>query len=82
MLANVILLSGYSASCHSLRYLVGGYLDSFHGKSLRFRLWSWANWLNARHARWAWASLLVVGSTDAYIRLLAMGVLQDPRIVF
>jgi hypothetical protein len=82
MLANVILLSGYSASCHSLRYLVGGYLDSFHQKSLRFRLWSWANWLNARHARWAWASLLVVGSTDAYIRLLAMGVLQDPRIVF
>jgi len=82
MLANVILLSGYSASCHSLRYLVGGYLDSFHGKSLRFRLWSWANALNARHARWAWASLLVVGSTDAYIRLLAMGVLHDPRIVF
>ncbi len=82
MLANVILLSGYSASCHSLRYLVGGYLDSFHGKSLRFRLWSWANWLNARHARWAWASLIVVGSTDAYIRLLAMGVLHDPRIVF
>ena len=82
MLANVILLSGYSASCHSLRYLVGGYLDSFHGKSLRFRLWSWANALNARHARWAWASLIVVGSTDAYIRLLAMGVLHDPRIVF
>ena len=25
---------------------------------------------------------IVVGSTDAYIRLLAMGVLQDPRIVF
>jgi hypothetical protein len=81
MLANVILLSGYSASCHSLRYLVGGYLDSFHGKSLRFRLWSWANWLNVRHARWAWASLVVVGLTDVYIRLLAMGVLHDPRWV-
>ena len=82
MLANVILLSGYSASCHSLRYLVGGYLDSFHGKSLRFRLWSLANRLNARHARWAWTSLIVVGSTDLYIRLLSMGVLTDPRIVF
>ena len=81
MLANVILLSGYSASCHSLRYLVGGYLDSFHGKSLRFRLWSWANALNARHARWAWASLIVVGLTDLYIRLLSMGVLTDPRWV-
>src|SRR5213594_1059522 len=82
LLDNVVLLSGYSASCHSLRYLVGGYLDSFHRASLRYRLWSWANWLNARHARWAWASLIVVGCTDAYIRLLAMGVLQDPRIVF
>jgi len=81
MLANVVLLSGYSASCHSLRYLVGGYLDSFHGKSLRFRLWSWANALNARHARWAWASLIVVGLTDLYIRLLSMGVLTDPRWV-
>ena len=81
MLANVVLLSGYSASCHSLRYLVGGYLDSFHGKSLRYRLWSWANWLNARHARWAWASLIVVGLTDLYIRLLSMGVLSDPRWV-
>ena len=79
MLANVLLLSGYSASCHSLRYLVGGYLDSFHGKSLRFRLWTWANALNARHARWAWASLVVVGLTDLYIRLVAAGVIVDPR---
>ncbi len=79
MLANVVLLSGYSASCHSLRYLVGGYLDSFHRRSLRYRLWSWANALNARHARWAWTSLIVVASTDLYIRLLSLGVLADPR---
>ena len=79
MLANVVLLSGYSASCHSLRYLVGGYLDSFHRRSLRYRLWSWANVLNARHARWAWTSLIVVASTDLYIRLLSLGVLADPR---
>jgi hypothetical protein len=38
--------------------------------------------LNARHARWAWTSLIVVASTDLYIRLLSMGVLTDPRIVF
>src|SRR2546426_7796553 len=38
LLLNVVLLSGYSASCHSLRYLVGGYLDSFHRASLRYRL--------------------------------------------
>ena len=43
-------------------------VDSFHGKSLRFLLWSWANWLNARHSRWALSSLTSVGLTDVYIR--------------
>lgn len=82
MLANVVLLSGYTFGCHAARYLVGGYLDSFHGASLRFRLWSWATRLSVQHSRWAWASLVVVMGTDLYIRLLAMGVLADPRIVF
>jgi hypothetical protein len=75
----VILLSGYTFSCHSARYLVGGYLDSFHRASLRYRLWAFSNRLNARHNRWAWASLVVVGLTDVYIRLNAMGVIVDPR---
>ena len=79
MLANVVLLTGYTFGCHSARYLVGGYLDSFHRASLRFRLWSLANRLNARHNRWAWASLVVVGLTDLYIRLVANGVIVDPR---
>lgn len=82
MLANVLLLSGYTLSCHSARYLVGGYLDSFHRASLRFRLWTLSNRLNARHNRWAWASLVVVGLTDLYIRLVASGVIVDPRILF
>jgi len=81
MLVNVLLLTGYTLSCHSARYLVGGYLDSFHRASLRFRLWSFSNRLNARHNRWAWASLVVVGLTDLYIRLVAMGVFADPRWV-
>ena len=79
MVANVLLLSGYTLGCHAARYLVGCYLDSFHGKSLRFRLWSWANQLNARHSRWAWFSLFSVMLTDLYIRLAAMGVITDLR---
>ena len=79
MLANVVLLTGYTFSCHSARYLVGGYLDSFHRASLRFRLWSLSNRLNRSHNRWAWASLVVVGLTDLYIRLVAAGVIADPR---
>ncbi len=81
MLANVLLLTGYTFGCHSARHLVGGSLDSFHRASLRFRLWSWATSLNAQHSRWAWASLVVVAFTDLYIRLLAAGVLTDLRFV-
>jgi hypothetical protein len=82
MLANVVLLSGYTFGCHAARYLVGGYLDSFHGKSLQFRLWEFANRLNAHHSRWAWFSLFSVALTDLYIRLNAAGVISDPRVIF
>jgi len=43
MLGNVLLITGYTFSCHAGRYLLGGYLDSFHGKSIRFLLWTWAS---------------------------------------
>jgi hypothetical protein len=82
LLGNVVLLTLYSLSCHSCRYLCGGYLDSFKGKPLRYRLWSWANKLNERHALYAWLSLFSVLIADLYVRLLAMGVISDPRIVF
>ena len=81
MLANVVLLTGYTFGCHAARYLVGGYLDSFHGKSLRFRLWELTTKLNERHSRWAWFSLFSVMLTDLYIRLNAAGLIVDPRWV-
>ena len=80
MLANVILLTIYSMSCHVARYLVGGHLSSFHRASLRFRLWSLATRLNVRHGRWAWLSLFSVIITDVYIRLVAAHAIQDLRI--
>jgi hypothetical protein len=82
MVANAALLSLYSLSCHSCRYLCGGYLDSFRNAPLRFRLWRLTNRLNVRHAPFAWVSLFGVALTDLYIRLVASGVIVDPRIVF
>jgi hypothetical protein len=79
MLANVVLLSLYSLSCHSCRYLAGGYLDVFHNARLRFRLWSMTNRLNEHHALFAWVSLWGVALTDVYIRLVSMGVIRDVR---
>jgi hypothetical protein len=82
LVANAALLSLYSFSCHSCRYLCGGYLDSFKDAPIRYRLWRAANRLNARHGLYAWISLFGVALTDVYVRLVATGVVQDPRIVF
>jgi hypothetical protein len=82
LFANAALLSLYSISCHSCRYLCGGYLDSFRQAPLRYRLWRLTNRLNERHALFAWVSLFGVALTDLYVRLVAMGVIRDPRILF
>lgn len=81
MVANVVLLSGYSLSCHSCRHICGGHVDTFSRAPVRFRLWSWVSRLNERHGAWAWASMVVVALTDVYIRLVAMGVIRDLRIL-
>ena len=85
MLANVILLSGYTFGCHSLRHLVGGSLDCYSTARLgmaRLRAWKWVTVLNERHPLWAWASMFSVVITDIYIHLLHVGAFADPHIVF
>jgi hypothetical protein len=82
-LVNVILLTGYSLSCHSLRHLVGGRLDCFsctRRQQVRYTLWQRLTSLNRHHMAWAWASLISVTSADLYVRLLALGVITDPAI--
>ncbi len=79
---NSTLLTLYTLSCHSCRHLCAGHLDSFQGKALRWRLWRWTNTLNPRHPAFAWVSLVVVALADLYVRLVAAGVIVDPRIVF
>ncbi len=82
MLANVILLSLYTFSCHSLRHLAGGHLDCytcvFAGR-VRHRLAAGLNRLNPSHGVWAWTSMFSVALTDVYIRLVATGILHEPR---
>ncbi len=82
LVANAALLSLYTLSCHSCRYLCGGYLDTFKQAPVRYRLWRLTGRLNARHATFAWVSLFGVALADLYVRLVAMGIIQDPRIVF
>ncbi len=78
---NVILLGGYTLGCHSLRHLVGGFLNSFSKAPLRYKAWSCVTCLNNRHQMWAWFSLFWVGFSDVYVRLCAAGVWRDVRII-
>ncbi len=82
LVVNAALLSLYSFSCHSCRYLCGGYLDSFKDAPIRYRLWRLTNRLNERHGLFAWVSLFGVALADLYVRLVATGVISDPRVVF
>jgi len=81
MLANILLLSAYTFSCHSCRHVCGGHVDAFSRAGLRHRLWEAVSRLNERHGAVAWASMISVALTDLYIRLVAMGVLHDIRIL-
>jgi hypothetical protein len=83
MLTNVVFLSGYTFGCHSVRHLIGGSVNSYStapmGK-LRHELWKLSTKLNERHMLFAWLSLFSVGLTDFYIRMVASGAFQDPRL--
>src|SRR3954447_24632468 len=50
---NVCLLGGYTLGCHSLRHLVGGYLDRFAGRPVRRSAYDCVSCLNRGHMNWA-----------------------------
>jgi hypothetical protein len=84
-LVNVVLLTGYSLSCHSLRHLVGGRVDCFsctRARRVRYTLWQRLTDLNRNHMWWAWTSLITVTAADLYVRLMALGVISDRAIYF
>jgi hypothetical protein len=82
MWINVILLAGYTFSCHSCRHVCGGHLNAFSRAPARYAVWRVVSRLNERHPTYAWLSLFSVGLTDLYIRLVSMGVIRDWRILF
>jgi len=84
LLANIILLSLYTLSCHSLRHIVGGKLDCFSCSTFgppRHAAWRGASFLNEHHMLFAWLSLVSVGLADLYIRLVAAGSIHDLRLL-
>lgn len=87
MIINVVLLAAFTFGCNSLRHIVGGRLDCFscpnNVAQVRggYKLWRFVTYFNEKHMLWAWLSLFSVGFTDFYIRMCAMGIWKDLRLI-
>lgn len=82
---NPILLGMYTFGCHAWRHLVGGRKDCFScdalnrdkGMTKSHGAWRAVTWLNERHMLLAWVSMIWVGWTGVYVRLVASGTITD-----
>jgi hypothetical protein len=81
LLTNVVLLSGYTLGCHSMRHIVGGIMDRMSRAPLRKLAYDCSSACNRGHSKWAWCSLFSVMIADIYVRLCSMGMLTDLRIL-
>jgi hypothetical protein len=77
MVLNATFIGLYTFGCHSLRHLVGGFLDSKTKAPSCAKTYNCVSCLNKKHMMWAWISLFWVGFTDVYIRLCATGHIND-----
>jgi hypothetical protein len=80
---NVVLLTLYTLSCHSLRHMAGGAVDCFSCSAsgrARHGIWRALTGLNERHMLFAWLSLVAVALADLYVRELACGAIRDVRL--
>ena len=80
LVVNAVFLWLYSASCHFCRHICGGNVNRFSAHPLRYRLWKLFTPLNAKHMQIAWASLVMVGLADLYVRLVASGWIVDHKL--
>ena len=84
LLINVVLLTLYLCSCHSLRHLLGGKLNCFSCANFgrgRYSIWRRLSFLNEHHMLFAWISLFSVGFADFYLRMLSCGAIRDLRLL-
>jgi hypothetical protein len=78
---NVVLLSCYTLGCHSMRHIVGGFLDQLSRHPIRKTAYDCSSCLNRWHMKWAWMSLVGVAFADIYVRMCSMGIWHDWRIL-
>jgi hypothetical protein len=77
LLINPILLGAYTFGCHSFRHLIGGRHDCFSCHKTSHGAWKKVSVLNGKHMMFAWYSLVWVGFSDFYVRMVSMGLWTD-----
>ena len=71
ILVNVLLLWGYTMSCHAGRHILAGRINNFSKHPVRYQIWTFISRINPSHGTFAMASLVSVISTDFYIAVLS-----------
>lgn len=80
ILGNPILLGAYTFGCHSVRHLLGGKRDCYScgaSGSAAHSGGKLITWLNERHEKFAWASLIWIMAADFYVKMVSTGVITD-----
>ena len=80
LLANALLLTAWTFSCHALRHLTGGNIDCdscVRAGGLRRSVFNAQSRWNEHHEALAWISLLAIFFTDMYLRALQAGLPLD-----
>ncbi len=84
MAAEVVALTLWLASCHSIRHLVGGRTDCYgceFAGNKKNAVWRGQSYLNRHHELLAWAGLILIVAVDLYLRGLAAGMPIDATIL-
>lgn len=84
LLANALMLTAWTLSCHALRHLVGGNIDCYscvRGGGARKSIFNLQSWWNSHHEALAWISLLTIVFADLYVRAVAAGLPVDFTIL-
>jgi hypothetical protein len=84
LLANALLLTGWTISCHAFRHVIGGNIDCYScvaGGGLRKKVYDRQSWLNAHHEALAWISLLTIFFADLYLRGVSGGLPIDTTLL-
>jgi hypothetical protein len=84
LLANALMLTAWTLSCHAFRHIVGGNVDCYscvYGGGARRSLFGLQSWWNSHHEQLAWISLLTIIFADLYLRAVQAGLPVDFRII-